>query len=78
EVFYLDRRRDRANITVQYTTGIPRYGTKFCNQRPLGSRITKSSRKQRIIRYFHQKTEDTENRLPDNFITVDNRLEQLN
>jgi hypothetical protein len=44
----------------------------------LGSRITKPSRKQRIIRYFHQKTEDTENRPLDSFVNVDNRLEQLN
>jgi hypothetical protein len=76
-VFYIDRRRDRANITVQYTHGIPRYGTKFCNQHPLGSRITKF-RKQRIIRYFHHKIEDTDNRPLDSFVTVDNRLEQLN
>ncbi|CAF4509638.1 unnamed protein product [Rotaria sp. Silwood1] len=78
DVFYIDRRRDRANITVQYTHGIPRYGAKFCNQRPLGSRITKPSRKQRIVRYFHHKTEDIDNRLPDSFVTVDNHLEQLN
>ncbi|CAF3335311.1 unnamed protein product [Rotaria sp. Silwood1] len=78
DVFYIDRRRDRANITVQYTHGIPRYGVKFCNQRPLGSRITKPSRKQRIVRYFHHKTEDIDNRLPDSFVTVDNHLEQLN
>ncbi len=78
EIFYIDRRRDRANITVQYTTGIPRYGNKFCNQRPLGSRITKSFRKQRIIRYFHHKTEDNDTRPSDSFVTVDNRLEQLN
>lgn len=44
----------------------------------MGSRITKPSRKQRIIRYFHQKTEDTENRSLDSFVNVDNRLEQLN
>ncbi len=44
----------------------------------MGSRITKPSRKQRIIRYFHQKTEDTENRPLDSFVNVDNRLEQLN
>jgi len=78
EIFYIDRRRDRANITVQYTSGIPRYGNKFCNQRPLGSRITKSFRKQRIIRYFHHKTEDSDTRPSDSFVTVDNRLEQLN
>jgi hypothetical protein len=44
----------------------------------LGSRITKLSRKQRIIRYFHHKIEDTDNRPLDSFVTVDNRLEQLN
>jgi hypothetical protein len=76
--FYIDRRRDRANITVQYTRGVPRYGNKFCNQHPLGSRITKPSRKQRIIRYFHLKPEDIDNRPIDSFVTVDNRLEQLN
>ena len=77
EVFYVDRRRDRANITVQYTSGIPRYGNKFCNQHPLGSRIFKP-RKQRIVRYFHQKLDDIDNRLTDPFVTVDQRLEQLN
>ncbi|CAF0939133.1 unnamed protein product [Rotaria sordida] len=78
DVFYIDRRRDRANITVQYTHGVPRYGAKFCNQRPLGSRIIKPSRKQRIIRYFHHKLEDIDNQSSDSLVTVDNRLEQLN
>ncbi|CAF1215188.1 unnamed protein product [Rotaria sordida] len=78
DVFYIDRRRDRANITVQYTHGVPRYGAKFCNQRPLGSRIIKPSRKQRIIRYFHHKLEDIDNQPSDSLVTVDNRLEQLN
>lgn len=76
-VFYTDRRRDRANITVPYTSGVPRYGTKFCNQRPLGSRITKP-RKQRLIRYFHHKSDETDDRPIDAFVKVDSRLEQLN
>ena len=78
DLFYIDRRRDRANITVQYTHGIPRYGTKFCSQRPIGSRIVKSSSKKRISRYFHHKIEDSDTRSVDSFITVDQRLEQLN
>ena len=78
DVFYLDRRRDRANITVQYTHGIPRYGAKFCNQHPLGSRISKP-RKQRIVRYFHRKFDEIDPTRPvDPFVTVDQRLEQLN
>ncbi|CAF3784015.1 unnamed protein product [Rotaria socialis] len=76
-VFYIDRRRDRANTTVQYTHGVPRYGAKFCNQRPLGSKFTKF-RKQRLVRYFHHKTEDTDNRPPDSFVTIDDHLKQLN
>ena len=78
DTFYVDRRRDRANLTVQYTHGIPRYGVKFCNQRALGSRETKSSRKQRITRYFHQKFDDTDNHPSDNFVRVDEQLETLN
>ena len=78
DAFYVDRRRDRANITVQYTHGIPRYGNKFCSQRPLGSRIVKRSRKQRITRYFHHKIEDLDNRPADPLVNIDNHLEQLN
>ncbi|CAF1526972.1 unnamed protein product [Adineta ricciae] len=78
EVFYVDRRRDRANITVQYTKGVPRYGNKFCNQRPLGSRIAKTNRKQRMVRYFHQKIEDPDSHSVDTFLNVDSHLKQLN
>lgn len=76
--FFVDRRRDRANLTVQYTRGVPRYGYKFCTQRPLGSRFVKSSGKQRIRRYFHHKLDADESSPTDAFVTVDQRLEQLN
>lgn len=78
EVFYIDRRRDRANITVQYRSGVPRYGWKFCSQRPLGAPATKSSGKIRLRRYFHQKFDALDNSTNDPFVTVDARLEKLN
>ena len=74
----MDRRRDRANITVQYTAGVPRYGTVFCKQRPLGGRVNKPFRKQRVVRYFHHRVETNESSSIDAFATVDDRLEQLN
>ena len=74
----MDRRRDRANITVQYTSGVPRYGTVFCKQRPLGGRVNKPFRKQRVVRYFHHRVEPTESSSIDTFAIVDDRLEQLN
>jgi hypothetical protein len=76
--FFLDRRRDRANITVQYIRGVPRYGKLFHNQRPLGSRIVKPWRFRRPVRYFHHRIDEADDRLSAPFATVDSRLEQLN
>jgi hypothetical protein len=76
--FFVDRRRDRANLTVQYTHGVPRYGFKFCNQTPLGAKFSGVSRRKRVQRYFHHRLDDIDHSKTDGFVTIDDRLEKLN